>query len=96
MKLISSGDTVEFLSQAAPKPWVKKMLLWLIFEGQLNAYFSTGKIQSSVPIYKFLLEAMAADAFFANSKTDQYIRENYEPEIADKIIGKKGMIRLTM
>ena len=45
MRLVTSRQAVDFLAQAAPRPWVKRMLLWMILDDRLHAFFRSGSIQ---------------------------------------------------
>lgn len=38
MDFVSSRETLDFLSQSAPRPWVKRMLLWMIYCSDILAY----------------------------------------------------------
>jgi hypothetical protein len=45
MKLISSEEALNFLSQAAPRAWVHRMLRWLAFDEGLPVFSSRGTVQ---------------------------------------------------
>ena len=88
MKLISSKDTIEFLGQVAPYPWIKRMLQWMIFSEELDPYFSEGKIESWVRVSDYLYQGDLMPAEKASKALDAKIRENFDKEIADKLVGK--------
>lgn len=84
MELIRSGETLDFLSKSAPRAWVKRMLLWMIFNNDLSPYFVEGRVVAKERIFSILVKALGADAF--GDKRNDLIREHFDPEIAEKYI----------
>lgn len=89
MRLIKSKDTVEFLSQSAPRPWVCRMLCWMVVDGQIEAYFEKGSIQPSGSAFQFLLPHRKEAGEYSGEKMDEILKREYEPEMAEKLVGKR-------
>ena len=81
MKLISSADTLIFLSKSAPRPWVKRMLKWMIYEGELAPYFTKGKITPFSHVLGVLLQIEGLAQLEAGPEQEAAIRANYDQEI---------------
>lgn len=94
MKLISSNGTVRFLAQAAPKPWVERMLLWMILQGEISPYFTKGKVQPYTSVWRFTLDLREEAGESSGSKMDALIRENWDEEFANRLVGKNEMDRV--
>lgn len=88
MKLISSRETLTFLCQAAPRPWVQRMLLWMLFDDQLTGYFTTGRIQPHTTVMEFIADLVPKVGAMSGPAMDDAIRETYSAEMATKLIGK--------
>lgn len=88
MKVISSSDTINFLSQAAPRPWVTRMLLWMIVNGEIAVYSSTAKVRAHVRALHFLHDLKDKAGEETGPKMDAAIREAYSPEIAKQLVCK--------
>lgn len=94
MQLISSRDALDFLSQAAPRPWAQRLLRWMAFDGELDAYARSGKVQAHTIVFEFTSQLYEAAGEYAGPKMDEAIRANYDPEFAEKLIGKDRMDRV--
>ncbi len=94
MRLLSSADTLSFLCKNAPKPWVKRMLKWMIFTGEVDAYFTRGRIVPSARVFSVLLAVPGILLPEADANRDKIIRENFDPELAERLIsaGAHGSI----
>jgi len=79
MELIAAADTVDFLSKSAPAPWVKRMLLWMIFDGELAAFFREGRSVASTYVF-----AAFGDA--GDQDRETFAREKYGDGIAEKLM----------
>lgn len=88
MKLISSSDTLIFLSQAAPRPWVTRMMLWMIVNGEIAAYATKASVRAHVSAFRFLYELAEKAGEATGSKMDAAIRETYAPVLAEQLVGK--------
>lgn len=88
MKLISSADSLNFLSKSAPRPWVKRMLKWMIYEGELSPYFTHGKITPFTSVLGVLVQVDGLAQLEAGPKRDAAIRAQFESELADQLIGR--------
>lgn len=91
MKLISSADTLGFLCKSAPRPWVKRMLGWMIFTGELDPYFKKGKIAPFGRVFGVLLQVKGLAQLEPGPQRDNAIRENFDQPIADQLVGKNSM-----
>jgi hypothetical protein len=49
-KLISSKEALDILARSAPRAWCKRLLLQLIFEGHLFAFFQEGHWRGFLPL----------------------------------------------
>ena len=88
MKLISSREAVTFLSQAAPRPWVQRLLRWMAFDEGLSVYSRKGRVQPYVSVASYTRELVQKAGEFSGQKMDQAIREEYSEEIAERLVGK--------
>lgn len=88
MKLISSADTLNFLSKSAPRPWVKRMLKWMIYEGELPPYFTKGKITPFSSVLGVLVQVDGLAQMDAGPARDAAIRANFDKEIAEQLVGR--------
>ncbi|MCF8709489.1 hypothetical protein [Rhizorhapis sp. SPR117] len=93
MKLISSREAVSFLSQAAPRPWVQRLLRWMAFDEGLSAYSRKGKIQPYGTVSGYTLQLLDKAGQLSGPKMDAAIREEFSEEIAAKLIGKDPFSR---
>lgn len=88
MRLIKSKDTIDFLSKAAPRPWVCRMLCWMVIDGQLDAYFEKAHVQASGSAFQYLLKHREEAGEESGPKMDEIIRREYDSDLAEKIVGK--------
>lgn len=88
MKLISSCEAVEFLCQAAPQPWVHRLLRWMALDQEITAYSKRGVVQAYSNVFAFTAQLYEEAGEFSGEKMDAAIRRNYSPEIAAKLVGK--------
>lgn len=93
MKLISSREAVAFLSQAAPRPWVQRLLRWLVFDEGLPAYSREGKVQPHTIVFEYTLQLVEKAGERSGPQMDAAIREEYCAEIAAKLVGKDPFSR---
>lgn len=54
MILLPANGVLEFLSQAAPRAWVKRLIVNMIEADELHAYVTGGKVWSHVYAMEFL------------------------------------------
>lgn len=94
MKLVTSREAIAFLSQAAPRAWVQRLLRCMIIDGELDAYFSAGRVQPHTSVFNFTLALREQAGEFSGPKMDRVIREHFEPAMADKLVGKDGRDRV--
>ncbi len=88
MKLITSADSLNFLCQSAPRPWVKRMLKWMIYIGELAPYFTHGKITPFTSVLGALVQIDGLAQLGAGPERDAAIRAQFEPDFADQLIGR--------
>lgn len=89
MGLITANDALDFLSKSAPRAWVKRMLLWMIFNAELEAYFLEGRSIATVKLFSIALRALGAEAF--GERREELIRKNFDAEMAEKLISADAM-----
>lgn len=91
MRLITSAATLDFLSKGAPRPWVKRMLKWMIYEGELTPYFTNGKIVPYARVLGVLLQVKGLAEMEPGPERDAAIRENFEEDISNQLVGRGSM-----
>lgn len=89
MKLISSREAVEFLSQAAPRPWVHRLLRWMAFDQEITGYSTSGKVQPYSTVFEFTAQLYDKAGEFSGEKMDAEIRREYPSEVAERLVGKE-------
>lgn len=93
MKLISSREAVTFLSQAAPRPWVQRLLRWMAFDEGLDVYSRKGRVQAYGRVFDFTSRLLDKVNNLSGLEMDAAIREEYGDELAEKLIGKEPFSR---
>ena len=88
MKLLSSDEAVAFLSHAAPRPWVERLLRWMAFDEGLRAYTRKGIVQPHSHVLEMTSQLLEDAGERAGAKMDSLIREEYSAEIASRLVGK--------
>lgn len=88
MDLLSSADTVEFLSKSAPAPWVKRMLLWMICQGEIAAYFRSGLSVARAPAFAAVKDARGE--LPTGEEREEIIKRDFPPELAEKLLHADG------
>lgn len=94
MQLISSKEAVDFLSQAAPRPWVRRLLRWMAFNEELKAYSTSGEITAFTSVSSFTFDLYSKVKEFSGPKMDEAIKNHYSPEFAEKLIGKEYLEKI--
>jgi hypothetical protein len=89
MELITSSETLDFLSKTAPRAWIKRMLLWMIFTDEIGAYFLEARSIAKTRVFTIVLEALKGDAI--GPKREELIREHFNAEMAEKLIAANEM-----
>lgn len=87
MRLVSSSDVLDFLNQAAPRAWVKRMLEAMISADEMHAYFSGGTIRSEPMVAEYLKHLPSNKLEPHSAARDKLVRKHLGREIADKIKG---------
>jgi hypothetical protein len=90
MQFLTSKEAVDFLSQAAPRPWVCRMLRWMIVDDQLRGYFTKAQIQASALAFQFLYPLAEEAGAPTGPKMDALIDRDHEPNLAEKLRGKSA------
>src|SRR5271154_6929524 len=65
------------------------MLLWMIYKGEIIPSFNKGRSIAKVSDFSIIFDALHRD--WANENRDELIRENFEPEMAQKLIAANDM-----
>lgn len=94
MKLISSREALVFLSQAAPKPWVQRLLRWMAFDEGLLVYSRKGKVQAYGSVVAWTSQLFEKSKQMSGPDMDAAIREEFDDEIAAKLVGKDPFSRV--
>ena len=92
--VIPVSDAVDFLSQAAPRPWVTRMLHAMLLNDELQAWFVSGKTRSEIMVAAILdrIEDMGLEP--PSDERDARVRSELGDEIADLIAGKNWQERV--
>jgi len=88
MKLISSADTLAVLGQSAPKAWVKRMLLWMIFEGEITPYFRCGRVQPRATLAA-ILHSEDIDFSGSMAERDEVIRKRWNADFWPRLVERR-------
>jgi hypothetical protein len=88
MKLISAANALNFLSQAAPRPWITRLLIWMVVNGEIASYAAEGSVRAHVSAFQFLFELAEKAGEACGPKMDAAIREAYAPELAEQLVGR--------
>lgn len=88
MRFISSNDALGFLSQAAPRPWVRRLLRWMSFDEELTAYSTKGRVLARTSVLSLTGEFYQEVQQFSGPAMDAVVRRELSPELAEKIVGK--------
>lgn len=87
VKLISSVDTLSVLGKSAPKAWVKRLLLWMIFDNEIAPYFRSGRVQPRATLAA-ILNSEGIDFSGSMGERDEVIRSrwnaNYWPRLVER------------
>lgn len=86
--MISLSEAIDFLSQAAPRPWVTRMLHAMLLNDELQPYFLSGQIRSEIMVGEILNLVEKARLGPPTDTRDQAVREALGDEIADRVKGK--------
>jgi hypothetical protein len=87
LELISAHDAVEFLSKSAPRPWIKRMLLWMICSFELIPYFLKGRSVAKCSALAALMQGV--DDGISMDEARITVRNRFTPELAEKILAAK-------
>lgn len=88
MRLIPAKETVNFLSQAAPRPWVQRMLSWMVLNEELDAWSRGGSVQAHSTVQFETIKFRGVTGETHGPKMDAAIRDHYWPELAEQLMGK--------
>jgi len=91
MKLITSHEAIAFLSKAAPKAWVQRLLKCMIVDGEIEAFFSEGRIQPFTYGFYFTSDLREEAGENSGPKMDAIIRKKFAPKLADQLAGGEGL-----
>lgn len=93
MKLISSREAVNFLSQTAPRPWVQRLLRWMAFDEGLAAYSRKGIVQPHCSVSDVTRHLIEKAGELSGLRMDAAIQAEFDDEMAAKLIGKDPFSR---
>lgn len=88
MKLVASNEVLNFLSQAAPRPWIKRMLQWMIYTGELTPHFTHGRIRPFTNVMSILLKEQGLFDLQGKPEFNYTVRERFDAEFAEQLIGR--------
>ena len=90
MKLVSSASALDFLGKAAPRPWIKRMIPWMIYAGELKPFFATGRIVPRAMLMAILVAEGGIDLLGPMEARDAAIRERWNREMSAKLVGRRN------
>ena len=93
MRLISSREAVHFLSQAAPRPWVQRLLRCMVLDHELPAYSTKGKVQASGTVFDMIHSLFEKAGRSSGPELDALIRESFDADVAAKLVGRELLSR---
>ncbi len=89
MILIPAREVLDFLSQAAPRAWLKRMIPSMVEADELHAYVTSGTVRSHVSAIEYLSQIPDYKLEDPSEQRDKLVREVFDDEIADKVRDKK-------
>lgn len=89
VKLVTSREAVDFLSQAAPRPWVQRLLRWMAFDAELTAFSTKGIVQAHTTVGALTMSLLKEAGEPSGAKMDAAIRSEFSPEMAEQLLGKQ-------
>jgi hypothetical protein len=89
MKLVSSAETINFLGNSAPRPWVKRMMLWMIYTDELKPFFTAGRIVPSAMLISVISQIEGIDPTGPLDARDAAIRAYFNEEVAERLVGRR-------
>jgi len=94
MDFLTSKAAVDFLAQAAPRPWVCRMLKWMIIDQEIDAYFSKTTFQASASALEFLFPFREEAGDWCGPSMDKIIDREFDNDLANKLKGKDGLEKI--
>jgi hypothetical protein len=93
LELISAHEALEFLGKSAPRPWVKRMLLWMICTRELAPYFLGGKSIAKCLALGAVFQDVGSDVSAEIARTT--VESRFSPKLADLIrrAGDRGYVK---
>ena len=64
----------------------------MIYNGEIIPFFNKGRSVAKVSVFSIIFDALQGD--WKSENRDEPIRENFEPEMADKLIAAKDMDKI--
>lgn len=89
MILIPASEVLDFLSQAAPRAWVKRMVTSMIEADELHAYVTGGWVRAHVWAMEYLSQVPDYHMEEPSPERDKAVRDVFDDEVADKIRDKR-------
>lgn len=86
MNRLSLRDTILFLAQAAPKIWVRRMLLWMILDRELYAHAEKVTVRSHVTPYIIHLSLLQEAGTPYSPQMEKAIRSKFAAEVAERLL----------
>lgn len=84
---------MNFLSQAAPRPWVQRLLRWMAFDEGLMAYSRKGRVQPFGSVCDMTSQIIEKAGELSGPKMDEAIRQEFTKDVAEKLIGRDPFSR---
>ncbi len=66
----------------------------MAFDEELHVYSRSGKVQAHTTVSEFTLHLYEAAGQFAGPAMDEALGKEYDPEFAQKVVGRDGMDRV--
>jgi hypothetical protein len=89
MKLVSSAATLDFLGKSAPRPWLKRMVLWMIYTGEIKPFFTAGRIVAKAMLGAILLPEKEIDLSGPMDARDAAIQKIFNADMSAKLVGRR-------
>ncbi len=88
MKLVPSSEVLNFLSQSAPRPWIKRMLQWMIYTGELVPHFTQGRIRPFTNVMSVLLKEQGLFELHSKPGFEAAVRKAFDRDSAEQLLGR--------
>lgn len=84
MDLLPASEALAFLAKSAPAPWAKRMLLWMVCDEELDAFFNEGRSVSTNLAGWYLVDDDGQSP--EPAEREKYINKHFAPDLAQQLL----------